>query len=240
MQRQQSYCTSNLFCFTLQTLPTPTGLFHSCAVNPLQLPSPAFFMSSISVQALLNIPLFHMLLLSNLSLFDSSESPMTYSCWWIFPVYSLICLFPTVSSCRMWPFGPRVTTGLSHGPAGVTRPGAMTPWLQDGSRSARRSLLALFTRLLQTCSSRLTLWSFNRQTVTLRQLDIRLMCIWCLQGSFMPGSALRKLSEHAKEKKEKKGCKQQKQTWAETECEKVLFSARRIAEIRKNDEHIKF
>lgn len=35
-------------------------------------------------------------------LFDSRESPMTYSCWWIFPVYSLVGLFPTVSSCWMW------------------------------------------------------------------------------------------------------------------------------------------
>lgn len=92
--------------------------------------------SCISVQALLNIPLFHMLLLRRLSsTLWLYESRMTYSCWWIFLVYSLICLFPQSALTGCGPVVPQhPATCLSHATANATCPAAMIPCLYKRGR----------------------------------------------------------------------------------------------------------
>lgn len=110
---------------------TTASLHVDCLVVPLpsnvsvhkqdkgSLPSLLFFFSSVSVQTLLKILCFtcFYLVISLYPLVDCNESPMTYSCWWIFPVYSrCVRLFP---QSALTGFGPvdlenPVTSCLSH------------------------------------------------------------------------------------------------------------------------------
>lgn len=137
---QQSYCISKLSSTSLQCF---FFFFYSDWTTAVSCHSGLFF-PCILEQVLPNIPLFHMLLLHNLSV---RWKPHDLLMLMDFPCIRPDPSFPVVSSYWMWPSGPRAarhTPESWHCQSSLSR---MTPHLINGlTKSHERLLLqALFT-----------------------------------------------------------------------------------------------
>lgn len=132
------YCwASAAVIYSIQLFSLPDTLFPhwpDCSSSLSLLCSSSFpvyfLLHTVSVQALLNIPLFHMLLLCNLS--SSLWKPHDLFMLMDFPCIQPDPSFPTVSLYWMWLVVLwHAATCLSHGTATATCPAAMISHLYN-------------------------------------------------------------------------------------------------------------
>lgn len=124
----------------------------------------SLFFSCISVQALLNTPVFHMLLLCNLS--STLWKPHDLFMLMDFPCIQLDPCFPTVSSYWMWPSGPtaRAYTPQSWHSWRYLSCSAMISWLYKQDRS----LLAFLVTCFQPKMNRLSFSLMDPYSATVK------------------------------------------------------------------------